>query len=322
MALRDDLLAELEKRRGEDVSGQALAERFGVSRSAVWKAVNALRAAGFEISSTPNRGYRLRAEDDRLSAAGVRAALGETCAGLRVRVYETLDSTNQEAKRLLAAGEPCPMLLLAEEQTAGRGRRGRGFYSPAGEGLYMTLALQPRAALSQATLLTAAAAVAVAQAVEALTALACQIKWVNDVYLDGKKLCGILTEASGSFEADALSSVCAGIGVNVRTRDFPEELAGRACSLWPRAVSRNRLAAEIAVRLLNFAADLGARDFLEEYRRRSLVLGKAVTFTRGGGERRALAVGIGENGELIVRYDDGREEALNAGEVRLLPGAY
>ena len=322
MALRDDLLAELEKRRGDDVSGQALAERFDVSRSAVWKAVNALRAAGFEISSTPNRGYRLRAEDDRLSAAGVRAALGETCAGLRVRVYETLDSTNQEAKRLLAAGEPCPMLLLAEEQTAGRGRRGRGFYSPAGEGLYMTLALQPRAALSQATLLTAAAAVAVAQAVEALTALACQIKWVNDVYLDGKKLCGILTEASGSFEADALSSVCAGIGVNVRTRDFPEELAGRACSLWPLAVSRNRLAAEIAVRLLNFAADLGARDFLEEYRRRSLVLGKAVTFTRGGGERRALAVGIGENGELIVRYDDGREEALNAGEVRLLPGAY
>ena len=322
MALRDDLLAELEKRRGEDVSGQALAERFGVSRSAVWKAVNALRAAGFEISSTPNRGYRLRPEDDRLSAAGVRAALGEAYAGLRVRVYETLDSTNQEAKRLLAAGEPCPMLLLAEEQTAGRGRRGRGFYSPAGEGLYMTLALQPRAALSQATLLTAAAAVAVAQAVEALTALACQIKWVNDVYLDGKKLCGILTEASGSFEADALSSVCAGIGVNVRTRDFPEEFAGRACSLWPRAVSRNRLAAEISVRLLNFAADLGAREFLEEYRRRSLVLGKAVTFTRDGGERRALAVGIGENGELIVRYDDGREEALNAGEVRLLPGAY
>ena len=322
MALRDDLLAELEKRRGEDVSGQALAERFGVSRSAVWKAVNALRAAGFEISSTPNRGYRLRPEDDRLSAAGVRAALGEACAGLRVRVYETLDSTNQEAKRLLAAGESCPMLLLTEEQTAGRGRRGRGFYSPAGEGLYMTLALQPPAALSQATLLTAAAAVAVAQAVEALTALACQIKWVNDVYLDGKKLCGILTEASGSFEADALSSVCAGIGVNVRTRDFPEELAGRACSLWPRAVSRNHLAAEIAVRLLNFAADLGAREFLEEYRRRSLVLGKAVTFTRDGGERRALAVGIGENGELIVRYDDGREEALNAGEVRLLPGAY
>ena len=322
MALRDDLLAELEKRRGEDVSGQALAERFGVSRSAVWKAVNALRAAGFEISSTPNRGYRLRPEDDRLSAAGVRAALGEAYAGLRVRVYETLDSTNQEAKRLLAAGEPCPMLLLAEEQTAGRGRRGRGCASPAGAGQNRTLALQPPAALSQATLLTAAAAVAVAQAVEALTALACQIKWVNDVYLDGKKLCGILTEASGSFEADALSSVCAGIGVNVRTRDFPEELAGRACSLWPRAVSRNRLAAEIAVRLLNFAAALGAREFLEEYRRRSLVLGKAVTFTRDGGERRALAVGIGENGELIVRYDDGREEALNAGEVRILPGAY
>ena len=319
MALRDELLAELERRRGEDVSGQALAERFCVSRSAVWKAVNALRASGFAIDSTPNRGYRLRAEDDRLSAAGVRAALSEKYANLPVRVYDTLDSTNREAQRLLAAGADCPMLLLSEEQTAGRGRRGRAFYSPAGEGLYMTLALRPRAALSQAALLTAAAAVAVAQAVEAVTGRECQIKWVNDVYLDGRKLCGILTEASGSFEEDTLRSACVGVGVNVRTRDFPAAFADRACSLWPQPVSRNRLAAEIAARLLDFASDLAARRFLDEYRRRSLVLGRTVAFTRGGEERRALAVGIGRDGQLLVRRADGSEEALNAGEVRILP---
>ena len=319
MALRDELLAELERRRGEDVSGQALAERFCVSRSAVWKAVNALRASGFAIDSTPNRGYRLRAEDDRLSAAGVRAALSEKYANLRVRVYDTLDSTNREAQRLLAAGADCPMLLLSEEQTAGRGRRGRAFYSPAGEGLYMTLALRPRAALSQAALLTAAAAVAVAQAVEAVTGRECQIKWVNDVYLDGRKLCGILTEASGSFEEDTLRSACVGVGVNVRTRDFPAAFADRACSLWPQPVSRNRLAAEIAARLLDFASDLAARRFLDEYRRRSLVLGRTVAFMRGGEEGRALAVGIGRDGQLLVRLADGSEEALNAGEVRILP---
>lgn len=319
MALRDELLAELERRRGEDVSGQALAERFCVSRSAVWKAVNALRASGFAIDSTPNRGYRLRAEDDRLSAAGVRAALSEKYANLRVRVYDTLDSTNREAQRLLAAGADCPMLLLSEEQTAGRGRRGRAFYSPAGEGLYMTLALRPRAALSQAALLTAAAAVAVAQAVEAVTGRECQIKWVNDVYLDGRKLCGILTEASGSFEEDTLRSACVGVGVNVRTRDFPAAFADRACSLWPQPVSRNRLAAEIAARLLDFASDLAARRFLDEYRRRSLVLGRTVAFMRGGEEGRALAVGIGRDGQLLVRRADGSEEALNAGEVRILP---
>ena len=155
------------------------------------------------------------------------------------------------------------------------------------------------------------------QAVEALTGRECRIKWVNDVYLDGKKLCGILTEASGSFEEDALRYACVGIGVNVRTRAFPEGLC--ACSLWPQAVSRNRLAAEIAARLMAFAADLGAREFLYAYRRRSLVLGRTVAFTQGGVERRALAVDIGGNGELLVRYADGREEALNASEVRLLP---
>ena len=183
----------------------------------------------------------------------------------------------------------------------------------------MTLALRPRAALSQAALLTAAAAVAVAQAVEAVTGRECQIKWVNDVYLDGRKLCGILTEASGSFEEDTLRSACVGVGVNVRTRDFPAAFADRACSLWPQPVSRNRLAAEIAARLLDFASDLAARRFLDEYRRRSLVLGRTVAFMRGGEEGRALAVGIGRDGQLLVRLADGSEEALNAGEVRILP---
>ena len=149
MALRDELLAELEARRGEDVSGQALAGRFGVSRSAVWKAIGALRAAGFAIDSTPNRGYRLRPEDDRLSVAGVRAALGGRCPGLDVRVYGMLDSTNAEAQRLLADGAPCPMLLLAEGQTAGRGRCGRTFYSPRWRGaVHDARAPAPRGALA------------------------------------------------------------------------------------------------------------------------------------------------------------------------------
>ena len=165
-----------------------------------------------------------------------------------------------------------------------------------------------RAPLSQATLLTAAAAVAVAQAVETLTGRACQIKWVNDVYLDGKKLCGILTEASGSFEEDALRYACVGIGVNVRTRDFPEELAGRACSLAAGGL-RNRLAAEIAARLMAFAADLGAREFLRNIAAALWCWGRTVAFTRGG-EERALAVGIGgtANCSSAMRTDGRKPE--------------
>ena len=138
------------------------------------------------------------------------------------------------------------------------------------------------------------------------------------MYLDGKKLCGILTEASGSFEADAVNSVCVGVGINVHTRQFPAELEGLACSLWPCAASRNRLAAEIAGRMLVFCERLERREFMPEYRERSMVLGRQIRYEKDGAQRSALAVGITDGGALIARLPDGREETLFSGEVRLL----
>ena len=320
---RQAVLAMLREQEGDFVSGEEISRRLGLSRTAIWKAVDALRREGYTVEARTGRGYCLLDAPDAVTEPEIRRFLGETArVGRTLVCLKEVDSTNLRARQLAAEGTADGTVVVADHQTAGRGRLGRDFQSPGGQGIYLTALLRPELPPERLSPVTAMAGVAVCRAVERLCKVSPGLKWPNDPVLRGKKLCGILTEASGSFEADALSSVCAGIGVNVRTRDFPEEFAGRACSLWPRAVSRNRLAAEIAVRLLNFAADLGAREFLEEYRRRSLVLGKAVTFTRDGGERRALAVGIGENGELIVRYDDGQEEALNAGEVRLLPGAY
>lgn len=315
MSLKQDILFELEKNRGADTSGQSLAERFGVSRTAVWKAVQALRAEGHDVLSGLNRGYRLSENDDRLSPAGVAQALLPEYRSLPVRVYHTLDSTNLEAARLLSAGEPCPMLVLSEEQTAGRGRLGRTFYSPEGTGLYMTLVLRPHIRLSEAALLTTAAAVAVVQAVEALTDNRPAIKWVNDVYLGDRKLCGILTEATGDFETGSVENVRVGIGVNVRTRDFPSPLNRTACSLDRANTTRNRLAAEIVNRLLPLAARLPDRAFLEDYREHSLVIGREVAFSREGQTRRALAVAIDDAGGLVLRHADGSLETLRAGEI-------
>ena len=317
MTLKEQVLAELEKHRGTDLSGQALAERFGVSRNAIWKAVNALREDGHKILSGLNRGYRLSESDDKLSLAGIELFLRPETSPLATRVFHTLDSTNAEAHRLLARGENCPLLVLSEEQTAGRGRQGREFYSPEGTGLYMTLAVQPRMEFSQAALLTTAAAVAVVQAIESLTDRHPAIKWVNDIFLDGKKLGGILTEATGDFETGRVDSALIGIGLNVRTEAFPDPLRGAATSLQLPGLSRNRLAAEIVNRLLSIVARLPERAFLDFYRARCLALGREIEFVREGNVFRAFAESIDDAGGLCLRYADGSRETLRAGEIHL-----
>ncbi|MGM9662343.1 MAG: biotin--[acetyl-CoA-carboxylase] ligase [Oscillospiraceae bacterium] len=251
---------------------------------------------------------------DRLSAAELAAALAQRGRPLSVEVFARIDSTNNEAKRRLAAGRCEPTLLLAEEQTAGRGRLGRSFYSPAETGLYMTLLLGRPAALRDPAILTVAAAAAVAGAIEQLTGERAGIKWVNDVYMAGKKVCGILCEAVTDGESGE-TGLLAGIGVNVRTADFPEELRQKAGSLTGAAADRTELAAEITDRLLAIWEAPEQSGFLAFYRARSFVPGHRVRFMRNGAEREALALGIDDGGALLVRYPDGTVEALRSGEV-------
>ena len=309
MTLKDRVLGALFDARGEELSGQALAERFGVSRSAVWKAVNALRAEGADIDSGTNRGYRLAPDCDILSGARISALLGPT---LPVYVYQSIDSTNNECKRRLAQGEE-HCLALAVEQTGGRGRRGKSFFSPGGAGLYMSLAMPVDAELADAVGVTSYAAVCVASAIREVTGRQCGIKWVNDVYLDGKKVCGILSEAVTGLEAGAVGSVIIGVGVNLHPGAVPPELENIVGFLDCGPV-KNELCAAIAARLLRF--DPADKSYMDEYRALSVVLGREVRYCLDGTEKHGLAEHIGDDGALHVRTSTG-VDVLRGGEVSL-----
>ncbi len=316
---RDEVLDFLWKNADDYVSGEELARRLSLSRTAVWKAIGQLRDEGYEIESQPKRGYRLRSVSDVLSADGVRRHLrhGE----LQLQVYKTISSTNTVLKGLAAEGAGEGLALIAEEQTTGRGRMGRSFYSPPESGLYLSLLLRPEMQAVDAVRLTACAAVAVAEAIEALSGREAQIKWVNDIFVGGRKVCGILTEASVDCESGMMHYVIIGIGVNTHVPDgnFPEELrgiAGAAFGSEPVPELRCRLAAEILDRLSDYAADPAAPAVFEGYRRRSLVLGKEINILSPGRDPQpAVAVDLGEDYSLLVRLPDGSTRRLNSGEV-------
>ena len=313
MPLIDNILTALETHRGTPQSGQTLARQFAVSRTAVWKAVNELKAQGYQIESAPNRGYMLSASDDHLSATVISGFLGQP---LPLYVYDAVDSTLSEAKRKAASGADKAFLVVADSQTAGRGRRGRQFYSPPGTGLYLTLAMPLLSSVEAAPSITAYAAVCVCRAMETLAGKQGKIKWVNDVFLDDRKLCGILTEASTSLETGMIETVYIGIGINIYPCTVPEELTEIVGFLNPSAPIRNQLAAAIANGLLAYQSGKGG--FLEDYRARSLTIGRRVRCTVGNETFDALAVGIDALGGLIVQTDDGKQRTLHSGEAKLL----
>lgn len=317
--MKEAVLQYLEMHRGSTVSGQELANRLGVSRAAVWKAVKALETEGHRIAAGTNKGYLLECHSDVLSSQDIRSALLPEYRDCTILTERSVHSTNTLAKQLAAEGAGNRTILLAEEQTGGRGRRGRSFYSPARTGLYMSLILRPQMEMEKLLVVTVAAAVAVCEAIEELTSCRTEIKWVNDIYLNGRKICGILTEAVSDFESGTAESVIIGIGVNVGmpSGGFPADLQGIAGSLLPARVLRNRLAAAIVNRLLSYVEELPEKAFLEAYRKRSMALGKRVLFLQDGEWREGLAEQIDSDGRLIVKTACG-QIPLRAGEMKLL----
>ncbi len=311
MTLRDNILYILEQQRGSYVSGQEIARVCGVSRSAVAKSIGLLKQEGFLISSVKNLGHCLEIGCTALSEYGIRAYLPNT--DIEIKVFDRIDSTNSEAKRAVGAGLTADAVFVANCQTAGRGRRGKDFYSPAGTGLYFTAVLHPEVRLDEATAITSATAVAVAKILEEETKKDPKIKWVNDIFIDNKKVCGILTEAVSDLESNAVQAIIIGVGINLTTKEFPTDIKGIAASAGE--INRNRLAARIFEELSKLCYALPCKDFMEDYRKYSLVLGKTVYFSKNGNDYTAIAKSITDNGELCVVTQEGEEMVLNSGEI-------
>ncbi len=318
---KDRVLEMLWRSADRSVSGEELAAGLSLSRAAVWKAVEQLRAEGYLIESAPRRGYRLLSKSDVLSAPGIEKYLDAT--GLRLRYVPEIGSTNTALKELANRGEAAGLALAAGRQSAGRGRMGRSFYSPEDTGVYLSLLLRPRMPAAEAVRLTACAAVAVAETLEELSGRKAEIKWVNDLLMEGKKVCGILTEASLDCENGQLSYAVVGIGVNALEPKggFPEELqdiAGAVFSERSLPELRCRLAAGILDRLWRYCGGDGLQDCFAGYHDRSLVLGKEVDLLSPGKEpERALVLDLERDYSLRVRLADGREHKVLSGEVRV-----
>lgn len=311
MTLKEFVLKELRENDGKYISGQELAEKSGKSRAAVWKAVKALKKDGFSVLAVTNRGYALDSESDVLTENRIKAAMRHD---IKIICLDETDSTNSYAKRIAGDSDCGALLITADRQTAGRGRQGKHFYSPAGTGIYMSLVVHPNSLLQSAVSATTAAAVAVCRAIERLSDIRPQIKWVNDVYCGGSKVCGILTEAVSDFELGIVTSVIIGIGINISTADFPAE-AGNAGSL-NADIRRADLIAATADELLDIVFGDYA-DFIEYYRSHSMLLGKKISFMQGGKITPATAVAIDEKGGLVVETEDGARQTLRSGEISI-----
>ena len=322
MTTKEKLLALLEDSKGTFFSGEEIARTLQVSRAAVWKAVSALREDGYTIDAATNKGYRLSPDSDILSPQGIRRFLKPEYRDLDLTVLPTAPSTNARVREKANQGRPEGCIIIACEQTDGRGRYGRQFFSPVDSGVYLSLLLRPTAySPQQATCLTAAAAAAMCQAIEAVTGQQPGIKWVNDIFLHGKKVCGILTEAAVGLETGTLNYMVLGAGVNLYppVKGFPEEIQPIAGSVLERSCpeAKNRLVGEFLNRFWDFYTHPECRAYLEDYRSRSLAIGQNVTVLSAGRAVSAYAYGIDDDFRLLVRYENGDTEALSYGEIRI-----
>ncbi|MDR1701718.1 MAG: biotin--[acetyl-CoA-carboxylase] ligase [Sporomusaceae bacterium] len=319
--LKNKILALLEEQKGNIVTGGQLAHLLGVSRTAVWKSVRALQEAGNEIVSIPNSGYRLLATNDTLLEASIREKLTAKFIASELKLFPSLPSTNKYLKETDTSHLPSGYAVIADEQTQGRGRRDRSFLSPKREGLYLSILLKLDASKQDIRLLTICAAVAVSQALEAVCRLKAEIKWVNDIYCQGKKICGILTEATFSGELQELSDVIVGIGINTGT--VPKEISALATSVQEvtgRRGIRNQLAAEVLNQFetvcLDYFANNNRAEIIAAYASRLFITGRQVLVS---GQKNAVTVaGISAAGALLVTNEQGETEEITTGEIKLV----
>lgn len=302
------------------ISGQELCNRFGVSRTAVWKAINQLKEAGYEIEAQQNKGYRLMAAPDLMTEAEIKSLMHTEWVAKEVLYFDTIDSTNTKAQELAEKGYPSGTLVVADKQESGKGRRGRSWVSPSGTGIFMTLMIKPDINPNNASMLTLVAALAVAKAITSVTGEKAMIKWPNDIVVNGKKVCGILTEMNAQF--DYINHIVVGIGINVHNESFPEEISQMASSLMIEAGGKRFHRAQIIAETMSYfeqyydtflkTQDLSA--LVREYDELLVNRNKSVRVLDPKEPFDGKAMGITPKGELIVETWESRK-LVSSGEV-------
>lgn len=319
--MKERILNLLRESENQYVSGQNISEKLGVSRAAIWKHITALKEEGYEIDSISRKGYMLIGSPDILTYGEVSKNLHTSFIGRKILYFDSIDSTNKKAKELAFQGEQEGTLVVSEEQTMGRGRLGRSWSSPKKKGIWMSLILRPQVEPEHISKITLLGAAAIATALEEMNADV-KIKWPNDITLQDKKLCGILTEMSG--ELNEINYVVMGMGINVNAdeEDFPMELKTKATSL-KACYGKDFDRKELLARIMNNFEEL-YQEFIQERsiettikicKEKSVLLGKDVRIIRRGNERAVTAVDINQQGELIVKNEQGELERIISGEV-------
>ena len=328
MKTKEAVLLYLQEHTGEPISGEKMALALNKSRTSIWKAIQSLKKEGYAIDSSTNKGYTLSENNDVLSEQQINQELIQQHHPIDwvFQTMETTTSTNDLAKLYANQNPTTPAIFISEEQTAGRGRLGRKFVSPAKSGLYISLCLFPTVALEDLSLITCATAVACVETIEQLTGKSLNIKWVNDLFYQDKKVGGILTEVISDFESQQVQSLIVGMGINLidSPQSFPEELHSIVGSIFSSkteydnsSFNRNHFIVQFLEKWTFYYQNLSKRDFIESYKEHSNVIGKFVNIFEGNQTYSAYAKDIDENGHLIIEKEDKSLHALSYGEVSI-----
>ena len=328
MKTKEAVLLYLQEHTGEPISGEIMALALNKSRTSIWKAIQSLKKEGYSIESSTNKGYTLSQNNDVLSEQQITQELIQQHHPIDwvIQTMESTTSTNDLAKLYANHNSTTPAIFISEEQTAGRGRLGRKFVSPSKTGLYISLCLFPTIALEDLSLVTCATAVACVETLEQLTGKSLNIKWVNDLFYQDKKVGGILTEVISDFESQQVQSLIVGMGINLieNPQSFPEELHSIVGSIFSSkteysnsSFNRNQFIATFLEKWTFYYQNLSQREFISSYKEYSNVIGKSIKVIEGNQVYHAYAKDIDENGHLIIEKEDKSLHALSYGEVSI-----
>lgn len=323
MNVKEEVIKILEEKRGNYISGADIAKKLDVSRNSIWKAIKTLTNDGYQIKAISNKGYALSNDNDIISSASISKYLNNDTIIKEIKVLKTIDSTNDYAKELAMKDDSQGMLIVALEQTKGKGRMGRSFYSPSDSGIYMSLILKPNIQVEKAVMITTIAAVSLVNAIKKVLGKEALIKWVNDIYIKEKKVAGILTEASMDFESQTLNYAILGMGINITTpkEGFPKELKNIADSILDNEEyspdTKSKFVAEIINEFDYYYKHIDKPIHMEEYIEKSLLIGKDIFYKSQGKIIKAKVLEVTKDAGLLVEKEDKTIQELNSGEVSL-----